>query len=215
MDFGDETQLQETMPEDLQPRPAPDSQKDTPPPPYSTLNTPCTATPQPATSTCQADTLESLRARNPVAQPHRKGSPILRPPPHEATADEAALSAAASAIIGIGRALDEQDRRMIVARAIRAIAVAVSTSRSYAAFIAATTAGEHVALMLRESSRDHEPSSRVRERTRHAMRTAANTALDAEAGFTPTGAWPCKIHDTSSSVTPICTYLLSHRITSF
>lgn len=197
----DKAQVQETMLEDLQPRPAPDSQKDTPPPPYATLDIPCDTHPNPPTSTPKPETLEALRARNPDARPHGEGVPVLRPPIHTKTHHGAAKAAAARATIGVIRALDEQDHRMIAARAVRAIAVAVSTSRSYAAFIAATTGAESAALIFREARRDNETDSQVDERIRHAIRTAAETALAADAGVTPTGAWPHNSHDASSSVT--------------
>lgn len=207
-------QDEEMMLEDLQPRPAPDSQKHTPPPPYTTLDLPRDAQASPPTSTRKPETLEALRDRNPVARPPREGLPVLRPPPHKKTPHGAATAAAGIAVIGVIRALDEHDHKMIAARAIRAIAVAVSTSRSYAAFVAATTAAESAALINLEGCRDKETVSRVEERVRDAIYAAADTALAADAGITPIGAWPHNIHGTSS-VTSACMYLLSHRIAPF
>lgn len=199
-------QDEEMMLEDLQPRPAPDSQKHTPPPPYTTVNLPRDAQANPPTSTPKPETLEALRNRNPVARLPREGSAVLRPPKHKKTPYGAARAAAAIAVIGMVRALDEHDRKMIAARAIRAVAVAVSTSRSYAAFVAATTAAESAALICLEADRDNEAHSRVRQRIRHSGNRAAETALAADAGITPIGAWPHNIHDTSS-VTSACMYI--------
>jgi hypothetical protein len=94
------------------------------------------------------------------------------------------------------RALDEPNPRMVAARTAQAIAVAVSTSRSYAAFVAAVTAAESSALLLVEDYRDHSSRERCRVRQRNALETATNVAMAADAGITPVGAWPFNIHDT-------------------
>lgn len=117
---------------------------------------------------------------------------------HNSEAVEEKEKARTSAVIGVVRALDEQDHRMIAARTAQAIAVAVSTSRSYASFVAAVTAAESTAFLLHEVHRDQEPPGRCRELTRNAIRNAANTAMAADAGITATGPWPFNVYDTHS-----------------
>lgn len=112
-----------------------------------------------------------------------------------------AVEAAASvAVIGMIRALDEPNPRMVAVRTAQVIAVAVSTSRSYAAFVAAVTAAENSALLLIEKEKDREngPPDRcsVRQRQTNAIYAAAVTATAADAGITPIGSWPFNIHDT-------------------
>lgn len=113
---------------------------------------------------------------------------------------EAVEAAAAAAIVGMGRAvIDESDPKMIAARTVQAIAVAVSTSCSYAAFVAAVTAAESCALLLVETARDGTPRDRAQEYTGNVIRAAADTAMAADAGITPIGAWPFNVYDTHSS----------------
>lgn len=97
------------------------------------------------------------------------------------------------------RSLDEPDPTMVAARTAQAIAVAVSTSRSYGAFVAAVTAAESCALLLAEDTRGVIPPDRFGERTRNALYAAVDTAMAADAGITPIGAWPFNIYDTHSS----------------
>ncbi|KAG6362801.1 hypothetical protein INS49_007895 [Diaporthe citri] len=129
-------------------------QKDAAPPPYNALDLLRDGTPQAPRNTDESETVESLRARNPATRPPRKTSHILNPPPHKTTPIGAATAAASSAMICVVRALDEEDRRMVAARTAQAISVAVSTSRSYASFVAAVTAAESTAFLLLESHRD-------------------------------------------------------------
>lgn len=89
---------------------------------------------------------------------------------------------------------------MVAARTAEAIAVAVSTSRSYAAFVAAVTAAESSALLLVEDHRDHSSRQRCGDRQRSALRTAIDVAMAADAGITPVGAWPFNIHDVHALV---------------
>lgn len=179
-------------------QPSPDVQKDSPPPPYNRLDLLRDGTPRAPRNADGSETIETLRARNPATRPPLEDSPILKPPRHMRTSNGAAKAAASSAVIGVVRALDEQDHRMIAARTAQAIAVAVSTSRSYASFVAAVTAAESTALLLHEVHRDHEPPGRCRERTRNAIRNAVSTAMAADAGITATGPWPFNVYDTHS-----------------
>lgn len=171
---------------------APSTQEDSPlspPPLYATLDIP-------PRSIDGSESLEVLRARNPATRPPSDTHPILRPPRDEARPVEATELAAQAAAIGMIRALDEPNPRMVAARTAQAIAVAVSTSRSYAAFVAAVTAAESSALLLVEDYRDHSSRERCRVRQRNALETATNVAMAADAGITPVGAWPFNIHDT-------------------
>lgn len=95
------------------------------------------------------------------------------------------------------RALDEPNPKMVAARTAQAIAVAVSTSRSYAAFVSAVTAVESNALLLVEDDRDNSPIDRCKARAINANRAAVVTALTADAGIMSIDPWPFNIHDTN------------------
>ena len=179
---------------------APSTQKESLPPPYATLDLLPGSIYQLPRSIDGTESIEVLRARNPATRPPSEQSHILHPPQHMTTPHTAVKAAAAAAVIGIIRALDEPNPRMVAARTAQAIAVAVSTSRSYAAFIAAVTAAESSALLLieKEKDRDNSPPDRcsVRQRQKNAIYTAAVTAIAADASTTPIGSWPFNIHDT-------------------
>lgn len=57
-----------------------------------------------------------------------------------------AEAAAKTAMLGVARAFEQGDPAVVAAHTAHAIAVAVSTSRSYTAFVAATTSAEGAAL---------------------------------------------------------------------
>lgn len=223
--LGGKTQPQETTSRD--PLAPPSIQKGAPPAPYDALNK---IAKQPLSSievresietteggerfeitegskgietTGGSDIIEILRARNPPARlPPGQDTMILRPPGHWKTPFEAARGAAATAVIGMLRSLDESDPSMVAARTAQAIAVAVSTSRSYAAFVAAVTAAESCAYLDAEYSRFEIPHERCDELAKNAVRAAAEKGLAADAGTTPIGAWPFNIHDADSAVLP-------------
>lgn len=180
-------------------QPSSNIRKDAPPPPYNTLDLVTKNIHQPPRSIDGSESIEVLRARNPATRPPREDSHILRPPRHKTRPIAAIEAAAAAAVIGTARALDESDPKMVAARTAQAIAVAVSTSRSYADFVAAVTAAESCALLLVEETRDKTPPDRCREHTKNAIYAAADTAMAADAGITPKGAWPFNIYDTHSS----------------
>lgn len=185
---------QETASGGLKPQiAAPSTQKESLPPPYATLDLMLG-------SIDGTERIEVLRARNPITQPRSKQSPILHPPQHMTTPRTAAKAAASAAVVGMIRALDEPNPRMVAARTAQAIAVAVSTSRSYAAFVAAVTAAESSALLLIERAKEREaglphPWS-ASQRQKNAIYAAAVTAMAADAGITPIGSWPFNIHRT-------------------
>lgn len=179
--------------------PAASTRKEPPPPPYATpdhlpWNVPWLR--QLPRSEDGSESIEVLRARNPAARPLSEDSPALCPPLHATTPDTAARFAAAEAAIGVLCALNEQNPRIVATRTAQAIAVAISTSRSYAAFIAAITAAKSSAFLLVEAVRDGHSYERCAVRQRNAIRTAVNTAMAADAGVTPVGSWPFDIHDT-------------------
>lgn len=181
----------------------PNIQDDSPPPPYNTLDLLRQGTRQPPTTdTDGSETIESLRARYPATPRRHENSTISTAPPHSTTPIGAATEAAYSAYVGVCRALDETDRRMVAARTAQAIAVAVSTSRSYAAFIAAVNAAESAGFLSFEADRDQIPYDRARIRAGRAVDTAANAAMAADAGITATGPWPFNIYDAHSPESP-------------
>lgn len=166
-----------------------------PPPPYTTLPKTPTTTHQHLGCSDGSESIEVLRARNPPTQPRSAAFPILHQPTSTITLHEAAKAAATQAVIGTLGALEESNPRMVAARTAQAISAAVSTSRSYAAFIAAVTAVESSALLLLENDRD-ELSPGYREvRQANAIRAAAYSAMVADAGVMPVGPWPFNVYD--------------------
>lgn len=181
-------------------KPVPNFQDDSPPPLYNTLDLLRHGAGQPTTTeTDGSETVESLRALFPATPLRHENSTILTAPPHSTTPSEAATEAAYSAYVGVCRALDETDSRMVAARTAQAIAVAVSTSRSYAAFIAAVNAAESAGYLSLGADRDQISYDQARTRAGCAVRTAANTAMAADAGITPIGPWPFNIYDAHSA----------------
>lgn len=185
-----ELPFRETTPGRPDSRPDPIAQEDTPPPAYAILN-PRGSTPQDATPHRQRPiyenvTLETLRAHNPATRTPRPDSQILEPPPHRMTPYGVADAAACGTVRGINRAFDEQDPRMVAARTAQAIAVAVSTSRSYTAFLAAVTAAETFALLSMEdaSYQVDIPSDQLRDRYAQAISIATKTSVAADASLT-------------------------------
>lgn len=196
------------------PTAAANTRKDCPPPEYDAQGFLPESIHQTPRSTEGSESLEILRARNPATRPLYEDSRILCAPRHETRPIAAAKAAASAAVIGMIGALDESDPNMVAARTAQAIAVAVSTSRSYGAFVAAVTAAESCALLLAEDTRHGTPLDRCEEHTRNAFHAAVDTAMAADAGLTPIGAWPFNIYDTqpleSSSGTAVtfenCSY---------
>ncbi|KAG8162467.1 hypothetical protein KVR01_008232 [Diaporthe batatas] len=182
----------------LQQTATPSKQQDFPPPPYNTLDHPSPSTHELPSSIDGSESLEVLRARNPA-------TPFLRPPRDETRPLQATELAAQAAVIRMLRALDEPNPTMVAARTAQAIAVAVSTTRSYAAFVAAVTAAESSALLLVEDHRDNSQRDRCRSRQTNALEAATHAAMVADAGIKPIVAWPFSIYDihrlTSSSQT--------------
>lgn len=121
----------------------------------------------------------------------------LRPPQHETSPRAASSGAAKAALVGLIHAVQEDDPREVALLTVRAIATAVSTSRSYGAFVAATTTLEKGAFALQAAELDH---TRLCSPERvpclqEAIEIGTNDGLAADAGTIATGQWPFNIHD--------------------
>lgn len=203
--LGGKSQPQETTTQG--PSAAPSTQKAAPPLAYSALSFLNEIVDQPPSSTEGSENfeitegskiLEMLRAQNPATKHNpSQETMILRPPQHKTTPAEAAKAAAEAAVIVMCRSLDESDTSMVAARTAQAIAVAVSTSRSYAAFIAAVTAAESSAYLTAEYARHEISYGRCKFLAKRAISDAVDTALAAGAGITPIGAWPLNDADST------------------
>ncbi|KAK7699369.1 hypothetical protein SLS64_011665 [Diaporthe eres] len=153
-----------------------------------------------------SEDLDNLRAENPPRSfPSDVGQDI--PPPPMESRNETIYAAVVTAVYGLRRALAERDPAMVAAQAIRAIALAVSTSRSYSACIAATTAAEFQALRVVEESRRpdfvSDPYPRILRRNVVGVASDAVRAADATAYDEPYG-WPWvdeddEVHSSQSS----------------
>lgn len=101
---------------------------------------------------------------------------------------------------------------MVAALTVRAITVAVSTSRSYGAFVAATTALEGCAVVLADLDHIETRSPKRVRRLQEAIDNGSDVGLSADTGATATGKWPSNIHDacplespsTSADTCPAC-----------
>lgn len=143
--------------------------------------------------------LGTLRGRNPPLPALRKDSPGLVPPHRENTPRAAAKAAAESAVNGYVRALEEKDPRMVAARIAEAIAVAASTWRTHAGFVAAVTAVESAALLYVEVKRTKAPSGQLKALTKHAINAAVDAALAANDDSTAAAPPPYNIRDADTS----------------
>lgn len=91
---------------------------------------------------------------------------------------------------------------MVAALTVRALTVAVSTSRSYGAFVAATTALEGCAIVLADLDHIKTRSPERVRRLQEAIDIGRDVGLTADAGTTATGKWPSNIHDTCPLESP-------------
>ncbi|KAI7778831.1 hypothetical protein LA080_001612 [Diaporthe eres] len=167
------------------------------PPPYQVL---------PQTTSSGSEDLDNLRAENPPRSfPSNMGQDI--PPPPMESRNETIYAAVVTATNGLRRALAERNPAMVAAQAIRAIALAVSTSRSYSVCVAATTAAEFGALRVVEESRRpdfvSDPCPRILRRNVAGVAFDAVRAADATAYDEPYG-WPWvddddEVHSSASS----------------
>ncbi|KAI3400771.1 hypothetical protein diail_1980 [Diaporthe ilicicola] len=177
------------------PSPATHTVTDRLPPSYDSLYPPpANAAPatsrrrRPATvSTQDTENVNTMRSRNPRL--------ALDPPLPQHTLFATAEAAASTAVLGIAQVFVQTERSLVAAHTARAIAIAVSTSRSYTAFVAATTAAESAAMIVAECDRYNTPDARKTQRARNAIRHAAEAAVAATAGNTATGSWPSDIHE--------------------
>lgn len=171
--------------------PSPGTQNNRPPPSYDTLYPPAAN-----------NTSNTSRSRlpKPVSSPGtenintlRNGSPrlVLDPPLPKYTPLGTAKAAAKTAMLGVARASEQSDPAVVAAHTAHAIAIAVSTSRSYTAFVAATTSAESAALIIGECNRGQVSKARTTQRAKDAIQRAAELAVAADAGNTATGSWPC------------------------
>lgn len=153
------------------------------PPPYQVL---------PQTTSSGSEDLDNLRAENPPCSFPGDLGPNMPPPPRE-TRNETMQAAMITATNGLRRALAEQEPAMVAARAVQGIALAVSTSRSYSACVAATTAAEFQALrcadILRRRDCVFDPCPHRRYGDVARVVTDVINASDATAYDAPYG-WP-------------------------
>lgn len=178
--------------------PSPGSHIDRPPPSYDTLYPPpANAAPKKSPSPRQPATVSTQEIEN--INTLRNGNPrlALDPPLPKDSLFKTAEAAAKTAMLGVGLAFAQTEPGLIAAHTAHAIAVAVSTSRSYTAFVAATTAAESAALIIAEKARYNTPPDRELQHHRNAIRRAAESAVAADAGNTAIGSWPSNIHDTA------------------
>lgn len=153
------------------------------PPPYPTTS------PEPIAGTEPLEPLVSQdysRVQNPgdVCMP--------APPPPKRTLRTAANAAAHCATLGMLHALAGGRPEVVAVRAVKAMAVAMSTSQSYAAFVAAAAAAESVASIYAEQPTGC--GSWPPEMASHRVRDAYNDALDTVMG-PDENFWPLAFDD--------------------
>lgn len=160
------------------------------PPSYDTLYPPAANNTSNTSRTRLSETVSSRGTEN--INTLRNGNPrlALDPPLPKYTRFGTAQAAAKTAMLGVGRAMGQTDPAVAAAHTAHAIAVAVSTSRSYTAFVAATTSAESGALIAGECNRGQVSAACTRQRAKDAIQRAAELAVAADAGNTATGSWP-------------------------
>lgn len=131
--------------------------------------------PIPPPSPEQTEDLEFLRARIPPRSKILKEHNVFRPPPPTNTVEEACAAAANAVERPIHLAICEPEYELVAARAIQAVAMAISTSRTYPVCVAAVTMAETTALIAAEMGFTKTPPG-IRERRRL---NAFNAAVDA------------------------------------
>ncbi|KAG8161248.1 hypothetical protein KVR01_009512 [Diaporthe batatas] len=171
-------------------KPGPARQDDRPPPSYDSLYPPRPAARPAAPPSSANASVEDF-------EPRSDGSPrrTLTPPRPQSTPFKTAEAAAETAMYGTVRAFRLSDKTLVAADIAHAIAVAVSTSRSYTAFVAATTAAENAALLLAHNRHRYIPDDQMDQLINDAIRRAAEHAVAVDAGNTPTGSWPSDTRD--------------------
>lgn len=118
----------------------------------------------------------------------------MGPARHEPTAEEAARAAVYAAITNTGHARFKKEPHLIAAHTAKAIALAVSTTSSYGAFVAVTTALETMLVIDGDDERDGVSFEITKKRLDTAMFVAMDAGLAADAKLASGGPWPRNIH---------------------
>lgn len=123
----------------------------------------------------QTEDLEFLRARIPPRSHILEEHDLFRPPPPTSTVKEACKAAANAVAWPVYLATREPEYELVAARAVRAVAAAISTSRTYPVCVAVVTMAESAALIEAELGFTEAPPG-VRARR---QLNALNAAVDA------------------------------------
>lgn len=135
----------------------------------------------------ETENLETLRARIPPRSRFVREEDVFRPPPPTDTVEEACRAAAYAVEWPICLATTEPERGLVAARAVQAIATAVSTSPSYPVFVAAVTMAESKALIDSETPYSHVAPGIIARRRLNALDNAVEAGL---AVYAENKAWP-------------------------
>lgn len=133
------------------------------------------------------ENLETLRARIPPRSTIVREEDVFRPPPPTDTVEEACRAAAYAVEWPICLAITEPERELVAARAVQAIATAVSTSPSYPVFVAAVTMAESKALIDSEAPYHKVPPGISARRRLNALDVAVEAGM---AVYAENKAWP-------------------------
>lgn len=157
-----------------------------PPPPYQS----------PALPSSPAEQYKKPLYRRPTHWVRRRAKHLspVRPAKYEATAEEAARAAVYAAITNSGNARVMKEPHLIAAHTAKAIALAVSTTRSYGAFVAVTAALETMLVIDGDDERDGVDFEITKKRLDTAMFAAMDAGLAADAKLASGGPWPRNIH---------------------
>lgn len=154
-----------------------------PPPPYQDT--------RPSASRPANPNLITIMLQHCPTEAEVRSLPPQEPPPRTETPRGAAIAAITSASRGLFEAQFMDEPSLIIVHTIKAIAMAVSTSRSYGTFFAVTDAllavHEAEAIYEAEGVRDEVSRQVAIERMRHAIVAAVEAGLAANAIATPAG----------------------------
>lgn len=135
--------------------------------------------PIPLPSPEQTEDLEFLRDRIPPRSRILKEHDLFRPPEPTNTVEEACRAAAYAVEYPINVATWEPEYELVAARAVQAVATAISTSRTYPVCVAVVTMAESIALINAELGFTEAPPGVIARRKLNALNAAVDAGMAA------------------------------------
>lgn len=138
------------------------------------------------------ETLETLRARIPPRSNIVDEQYVFRPPEPTETMEQACEAAAGAVQYPIFLAITEPEPKLVAARAVQAVATAISTEPTYPVYIAVVTMAESIALIHGENQYTKVPPGIAARRRLDLLDTAVDAGM---AAYDEGNAWPSDGHE--------------------